>query len=47
MPSERELLQLPLAAEMIARGLGLEDEPDQYGRLLDDIIGLLASNVDV
>ena len=43
-PSERELLQFALAAEMTARGLEVDDEPNDYGRQLDDIIGLLNSD---
>lgn len=39
---EREALRGALADEMVAVGLEPSDEPNDYGRKLDDLIGRLA-----
>jgi hypothetical protein len=40
---EREELRGALAEELTAAGLGPGDEPTDYGRRLDDLIGRLGS----
>lgn len=40
---EREALRGALAEELTAAGLGAEDEPTNYGRRLDDLIGRLGA----
>lgn len=39
---EREELRGALAEELTSAGLGADDEPTDYGRELDDLIGRLA-----
>jgi hypothetical protein len=40
---EREELRGALAEELTAAGLGADDEPTDYGRRVDDLIGRLAA----
>jgi hypothetical protein len=40
---EREELRGALAEELTAAGLGTDDEPTDYGRRVDDLIGRLGA----
>jgi len=41
-PEERRSLQLAVSAELTSSGLGVDSEPNDRGRILDQLIGRLS-----